>query len=99
MGACPCSCQSPPNECDYDVYVRKYVADIQHHDGLYALQESCTGSPADKPGLHEVRDRRNEKQAMDGQGCLCTHEPGRSGPGNLEGQWDGTATVSGFNAT
>lgn len=86
--------QGAPHERHHDVHVGKLAANLQHHDGLHALQESDPGLTADQLRLREVRDRGHAQNALDGQGHVHRHEPGRFELGDLEGQRDGLVTVS-----
>lgn len=86
--------QGPSHERHYDVHVGQLAANLQHHDGLHALQESDPGLAADQRCLRKVRDRGHTQDALDGQGHVRCHESGRSELGNLESQRDGLVTVS-----
>ena len=64
MGDCNCPGQGTPHECCDDVHVGEQPADLQHHDGVHALQEPHTEPDANEPGLHEIRDGGNEEDAV-----------------------------------
>jgi len=56
--------QGNPDECCHDVHVGKQSANLQHHDGVHAVQESDTKPDADQSSLHKVRDGGDKEDNM-----------------------------------
>ena len=54
MGSRPRARQATTHERNHDVHVRQLAADLQHHDGVYAVQEPHPGAAADESGVCEV---------------------------------------------
>lgn len=53
--------ESAAHERNHDVHVRQLPPDLQHHDGLHAVQEPNPRDPADQPGLHQVRVAEDQR--------------------------------------
>lgn len=53
LGSRPRPIKTSPYECDHDVHVRKQPANLQHHDGVYAVQ-----GPHPGPDQHQQRVRK-----------------------------------------
>lgn len=64
VGDSHCPRQGTTHECCYDVHVGQQPANLQHHDGLHAVQESDTKPDANEPSLHEVRDGGDKKDNL-----------------------------------
>lgn len=64
MGDSHSPSQSPPHERGHDVHVGQQSADLQHHDGVHAVQEPDTKLDADEPSVHEVRDGGHKEDDM-----------------------------------
>lgn len=90
MGTRPRARQSSSHERHHDVHVRQLAPDIQHHDGVYAVQESNHWHTLHERGVPEVRVGWDEAAAVVGQGLLCAHELRCARFGGLEGEWDGS---------
>lgn len=54
MGAGSGAGQGAPDERHHDVHVGKLTPNLQHHDGLHALQEPHTGLATDQFRLRKV---------------------------------------------
>ena len=54
MGTSPCARQSSPHERNNDVHVRKLITNLQHNDGLHAVQESNTGFAVYERGVPKI---------------------------------------------
>lgn len=85
MGAGARARQSSPHERHHDVHVRQLAADLQHYDGLHAVQEPAAGPAADERRVRALRDRRHEEVAVDSEGGVCGYELVGVGAGDLEG--------------
>lgn len=64
VGDSHCPRQGTTHECCYDVHVGQQPANLQHHDGLHAVQESDTKPDANESSLHEVRDGGDKKDNL-----------------------------------
>ena len=54
LGARHSASEAATNECHHDVHVWQLAPNIQHYDGVYAIQEPHYRLGADKSGFHEV---------------------------------------------
>lgn len=54
MGARHSARQSSPHECNHDVHVRQQSSDLQHNDGLHAIQEPNPGVAIYERGVQEI---------------------------------------------
>ena len=91
LGTRPRARQSLAHERNHDVHVRQLAADIQHNDGLHAVQEPHHGHLHHERSVPAVRIRGDEKAAVARQGVLRADELCGAGVGGLEGQWHGAA--------
>lgn len=85
MGSRARAGQTAAHERHHDVHVRQLPADLQHHDGVHAVQEPGPVAAADQPGVCAVRDAKDEEQDVGGEGGVCAYESGGFSVGDLEG--------------
>lgn len=85
MGVSTCPREGITHECCYDVHVGEQSADLQHHDGVHALQEPNPEPDADQSSVHEVRDGGNEEDNLVDESGIRDDEYGGFSIGDMEG--------------
>lgn len=64
MGSRPRTLQTDSHERNHDVHVRQQSTNLQHHDGIHALQGPHPGSNRYKRAILEIRDREQQGQDL-----------------------------------
>lgn len=54
LGDRPRARQTTTHECNHDVHVRQFSADLQHHDGIHAVQEPDPRAHSYESDVYEV---------------------------------------------